>query len=348
MTTYYVNPALTTGTNNGDPDNASGTYANAWQSLQECIDAAGSNVIAAGDTIECLANGSSADETLALGEDITLDQTNEGQDNTGWIKFIGVSAFGTNDGTRYIIDGNDAAYSCIKTSVLRDMLWWENFDFRQATNRCVDRGTNGGQSWVFLNCAAHDGEDDGFYDGGSYGLYIRCSAYSNLGEGFYIGSSTITFACSSYDNSQDGFNPSLGSMSLSCLAYDNSLVGFSNFNRACRLFFNVSDNNGGGVTATSSLEQIGIMIGNRITNNTTAIDLNSTAMVEGWNYFANSSGSPVITDALLMENISNNGVATTTRDGSDTDEGYAGKATDNYELDPEATLFSTPVEIPPS
>jgi len=139
MATYYVDPDA------GGDDNGT-DWTNAWTTLQRAIDGdgVGGTQPAAGDTVYCRGT-----ETLDAACDV---DGNSGTVNTGFIKYVGCNASGSVDGTRYVMDATDTYVSCLDT-FSASHIWFENFQFTQATDDGVDL-SGGGDNLVFVNCVS--------------------------------------------------------------------------------------------------------------------------------------------------------------------------------------------------
>ncbi len=342
MTTYYV-----------DPDDAGtnvGTQANPWQSIQDAIDGSGGSTLVAGDEVLCM-HGTGDDEDLSA--IIDVDPTNQGTVATGYISFIGVNGSWANDGTKYIIDAQDSLANCIRTqTAAKDLILWENFEFKRATGDGVGISQLGSDcdGWLFINCSSHDHGGDGF--GGfrnNNGRYILCTSYNNTGDGFTIDSGSMLFFCSSHSNSGHGvINAGLSGYSIGCLYYDNTLDDINDFERGSIIYNNILDNpTDDCLLVVAGLSSVPTVIGNRITNaGDIGIDYSGDVVIEGWNYFQSNSTNEA--NNSLIKSLLYNGVATTLKDQGDTDEGYENKAGDNYNLASDATLRRTVISIPTS
>ncbi|NIV11968.1 MAG: hypothetical protein GWN62_12055, partial [Aliifodinibius sp.] len=136
-----------------------------------------------GDIVYCRGT-----ETLAAPIDF---DTNSGNLNPGYIKFIGCNGSGTVDGTFFVLDGNSAAANCIRgVTTAQTYLWFENMEFKNATGNGVE-SIAGCDYWGFVNCIAHNNGAHGFdCDYLDYCIFFGCRAYSNTNTGFYASAYT--------------------------------------------------------------------------------------------------------------------------------------------------------------
>lgn len=330
MTTYYMDTA---GSNTAPYD----TWAKAATSLQTVADLA-----VAGDIVYCRG-------TQTLTAPIDFD-TNSGNNASGYIKFIGCNSGGTIDGTKFILDANSAAASCILLAA-KVFIWWENFELKNATGHGWDATNVFYEDIVFINCISHNNGGSGwdlYYSNGPTLVLYKCYAYSNGGAGFgQTYSGTIFFAfCVSKNNTGGGFDSTAAyayyiPVFYGCVSHNNGGCGFKNPNHIT-LNCIADENDDDGI---NTVEGIGIVIGNRITDNgkdTTGYGLNAvTRTLYGWNFLLdNDSGATT----GLIEAI---------RDGADADtnetsgtEGYNDGDNDDFNLSSSATLRRTKIELP--
>lgn len=314
------------------------TWAKAATSLQTVADLA-----VAGDIVYCRG-------TQTLTAPIDYD-TNSGSDASGFIKFIGCNAGGTVDGTKFILDGDSSAVNCI-LSVARFYIWWENFEFKNATGSGWDATNVSFNRLVFINCISHNNGGDGwdiYYSSQpTSSIFIRCYAYSNGGDGFgqiYQGM-PIFILCISKNNTGGGFDQSAGHITAGlgcyygCVSHNNGLSGIKCYNS---VIFNsvIDENDDDGVNAFVG---INILIGNRLTDNgkdTSGYGLNAVNQtLYGWNFLLdNDSGA---TTGKI--NAIRDGATADTNETSGT-EGYNDGAADDFNLTSSATLRRTQIDL---
>jgi parallel beta-helix repeat protein len=194
MPTYYLDP------NAGGGDDGS-DWANAWSTLQRSIDGTGGAQPAAGDTVLCRNSGAGAGEVLGASVNVN---GNEGNTTNGHIKYIGANASGTVDGTRYELDGNTAAASCLV--FITEFIWFENFEMHSATSHGVDQADSGSDTCTFYNCSVHNNVGAGFYNdsGATDCAYLRCLVYTNGTSGIREPHGCTMVGNVIYNNGEEG------------------------------------------------------------------------------------------------------------------------------------------------
>jgi hypothetical protein len=330
MTIRYVDPAAT-GDNNGT------SWTHAWPSLQTAADTA-----VAGYIVYCRGN-------QPLSATIVYD-TQEGSNASGFIKFIGCNSGGTVDGTKFVLDGDSTATNCILLAA-KNYIWWENFEFKNATGAGWDATSAYFTNSVFINCISHNNGGDGwdmYYSDVGKIIFLRCYAYSNGGDGFGQGyrGLLVFILCISKNNTSGGFDTTVSHADLvsifyGCVAHNNGLDGIKG-NHIIAFNSIADENDDDGINIAVG---IGILIGNRITDNgkdTSGYGLNAvTRTLYGWNFLLdNDSGATT----GLIEAI---------RDGADADtnetsgtEGYNDGDNDDFNLTDSATLRRIKIELP--
>ena len=330
MTIRYVDPAAT-GDNNGTD------WTHAWASLQSAADTA-----VAGDIVYCRG-------TQALSVAIDYD-INSGSGASGFIKFIGCNASGTVDGTKFVLDGDSTATNCILLAA-RTYIWWENFEFKNATGDGWDATNANFADMIFINCISHNNGGDGwdtYYSNIGVILFYKCYAHSNGGDGwgqaYHL--SVVYALCISKNNTGSGFNTTTSHTDFEgvfygCIAHNNGGYGIRSF---VPLIFNcvIDENDDDGVNVAGG---IGLLIGNRLTDNgkdTTGYGLNAVARtLYGWNFLLdNDSGAATGLIEALRD-----GATADTNETSGT-EGYNDGANDDFNLSSSATLRRTKIELP--
>jgi hypothetical protein len=342
MTDYYV-----------DPDDAGtnvGTEANPWQSLQDAIDGTGGSTLAAGDTVYCIASSDGSDD-----EDITATIDFDGTSGTSVeapVRFIGVNSSKVNDGTQYIIDGQNNSIS--GWTVASDYMHFENFKIHSCDGAYAI--TNSGYSdWnVLKNVWIHDCDA-----GGITGWYMR---YFNL------------FGCKITDCTGLGIYRATNAVISNCVITGCGGTGIDSYGHLKLINSIVADNGGHGVLISSSHSVItncvidgnsgdGIRISNtpnavmysRITNHTTAgkyglvIESGEHCYVHAV-YCGNNAGGGIsgdYTDCQLGDNDASDFSGTDTNGAGGGYGGYVNASTGDFNLDPdEATLYSEALELP--
>ena len=229
--TLYVDPAAT-----GAADGSS--WTDAYTDLQTAVNA----VSGTGNTINCRGT-----QTLTSGGTATIDFTSAPNGAVGaYNKIIGHNASGVNDGTRFVLDGNNANGSDVagitwKTSTY----WWvENVEVK----RCQGNGFGGssayGVSWFLKNCKAANNGSYGFNGNSttsSNRFFYKCIASNNGNSGYYNCRGSRHYFGVSHSNTGRGFNGSSEEF-YGCLAYDNTSEGFYIYAGGC--YNCVSDDNG--------------------------------------------------------------------------------------------------------
>jgi len=295
-TTYYAYAAASGGANDG-------SKAGPWEGvagLQTGLDA-----LVAGDVLYVAG-------TYTLAAALDIDQAS-GADGTP-IRVIGCAYDGgefTVDGTKAVIDANDAAVNCL-TVEDKDWWIWENVEFCNATGSNLHvTATASALYWVFLRCDSHDAGGDGWGATGAkfwgYCHFIRCRAWSNDGDGFADTYGPGGFhECISIGNGQDGLVVSYGMVADGCIAHGNTRWGFQAQSLTAGMIVRcVSDGNGmDGITiavGTAVVRECRLTNNGRYglnTNGKTVIDLNNV-------YLGNASA------AVFGETIHEDGGAET-------------------------------------
>ena len=306
------------------------------------------DVAVAGDTIH-------GKGTITTNAPLDIDQ-HEGDTTSGFIKVIGYNDSEVNDGTRFIIDGNNIATNIIYNNSM-NYWWFENIEVKNSNGGDGFTGAATANRYnVFLNCCANNCDVLGFDTYAYlYSTWIRCIAYSNTGDGFGPGYTAETFLfCRSRDNGQSGFDALYGAYCtyIGCISDHNGNDGFESVNFEGILFNCVADHNTDDGCTILSMDHLAHLIGCRITNHDGAGDIgvnaNSQVLLHGWNYLQNNDGANIQNDTLAEE-ITYNGASTDVEDQADTECGYTDQDDpEDYNLTDSATSRRTAVTIPVS
>jgi hypothetical protein len=320
MATYYLDPAAGGGDTGVD-------WANAWSTIQRAKDGTNGTPPAAGDTVFCRGT-----ETLGVAPDI---DGNEGNTTNGYIKFVGTNGAGTVDGTRYELDGNGAAASCLV--MLGEMIWFENFEMHSATSHGVDQTSSDADTCTFYNCSVHNNIGAGFYNDSNATdcCYLRNLIYTNGTSGIREPHVCCMVGNVIYNNGEEGIEGvhTDNSTAVKNAIFDNG-DGESNMNydKHWLIMNNVIDGtgqaNGTGIESNGSGESL--IIENRITNSVIGFDNNSDINMVGFNVFDNNTDD--IIDPNIIEKLRLDATVDTNLYDPDADDGYENAALDKYNL----------------
>ena len=335
MSIYYVDPAAT-GANNGS------SWTDAWITLQTAADTA-----VAGDIVYCRG-------TETLSAQVDYDTNSGDMDTNGYIQFIGCNSSGDEDGTRYILDGNNAAANCICWDGVNRVLL-RNFDLKNATGNGFNGSSTNAYGVVLDNVCSHT---NGGYGFNAYPLFtgsnfLRCCSYSNSSYGFFNIRSKAIFCCA-HDNGNIGFCPNYNPQCLiSCLAYDNSGDDYQYIDDGCLLLMCVGNGSSGDGVNVRDAATYGapILIGNRFTNKVSGkygIDFASRAVYYGWNVLDGNVDN--IANSTLAMIAKYNGNDTNSLSPGDTNQGYTDltDGSEDFNLTSSATLRRSAISIPTS
>lgn len=314
------------------------SWEEALLSLQPAADLA-----VAGDIVYCRG-------TQNIAAVIDFD-TNSGT-TTSKIVFVGCNASGSEDGTLFVLDAQDAKSSCVLIASRRD-IEFRNFEFKRATGSGFSATNSIFGRLLLVNCVSHDNGNHGFnsYYSGDGITFVLCRAYSNGGAGFYDDyyKKTQHFLCEAKDNGTYGIRAETVT-AVGCLLHNN---------RSCNLYSDsdmhavncvIDGGNGDGVRTNED----SILIGCRITNHSAAGKKGivvSTQRVRLLNCYFGNNTEDVTSGAYDVIPID----GSTTHvvfGGTDTDGtngellgGYKDIGNDDFNLKDTATLRSQAIEL---
>lgn len=314
--------------------------ANNEAHAQAAVDAA-----VAGETVH-------AAGTITLTVRLDIDQ-NSGSVAAGFIKFVGYNASHVNDGTRFILDGNDATAGVVYNSA---KVYWlfENIEVKNSSSG-AGFDSSGCDYNVFINCCSNNNGGAGF---NTYryihSTFIRCIAYANTSYGF--GQERYQhikyFFCRSRDNGGAGFDfiYTGKTVAIGCIADNNGTAGFIEVSSGTTLFNCVANGNTTHGIKMRATPWIAAIIGCRSTNHSGAgdigFDLVSQLVLYGWNYYQNNDGANIRNASVAYE-IPYNGSGTDAEDQGDTESGYVDEDDpEDYNLRDTATLRRVAITIP--
>jgi len=259
---YYVDGTLATGLNNGT------SWENAWQGeagLQTGL-----------DTV-------AADEILYGRNDVTLTGTIDIDQHSGSagspIRVIGCAADGSEDGTPWKIDGNDAAAHCLAINAM-DHWAVENLELTGSTGDVIDV-TGNADFWRFQRVDLHDSGGNGI--GGSgylrHAVLALCRSYGHSsGSAFNRTAYGGRFVgCLAYDNGVYGILLNQYDEAALCAAWNNTNDNYVSVGTVASLLLCVGDGSGAvGMDLGGSLDLVAFC---RLTNNTgVGLDVNGTGV----------------------------------------------------------------------
>lgn len=258
------------GANNGT------SWADAYTDIQVALDAA-----TAGQEV-------GARNTFTLASIIDIDQ-NQGDTTTGRIKLKGYAADGTDDGTRFCLDGNGDVDNCLK---IANIDYWtiENMEIKNANSNGLLATTATAEEWILKNIYCHSNGNRGANISSLRGTLINSEFSNNTEEGLRVGLYLRIIDCKFIGNGSHGLAPIAGVCVSGCLFHDNTGNGMHN-TYISKISDCIFDGNADGVV----LFQDATIIGCRFTNNSGwGIDVQSAAQsgFEDYNFFkANGSGA---------------------------------------------------------
>jgi len=284
MATKYANFDLATGNNDGSD------WTNAWKTMADAIAGTNSAPPAAGDTVYCKGT-----DTLAAGCVLNLVGT-----EISYIRWIGVNASGTNDGTRATLDCNGGNFPALQFNAAYCNSF-DNFRFTGSVTNGVASGVGASYYLVFNNCSFDNNGSAGINfttnNAAQYNTFVRCVFYGN-DYGFITSNYDRFFFSCFHDNVSAGlYRPANGTV-FGCVFYDNPTGLKQPITEV--MIQNVFDGNTTGFENYDGLGYIGWFFGNRITNNTTGLDGNTRTLWEGWNDFDGNTDHRLDTNGHLV------------------------------------------------
>ena len=343
MTTYYVDTTAGAG-------GSGGSWATAWNNLQDAIDGTNGTAPVAGDVVLCYSNGNTSPDT---GTYCTFD-VNGGDATSGYIKYVGCSTNsgdGSPDGTKYVLDGNGTLSPI--AALWSDRIWIENFRFTNAAGDGVNSG--GGSTpdqWVWINCEFDNNGDDGFSDSTStqdYTIFIGCRFHDNTGDGLDCPNDAKVINCAAYSNGAYGiFSGGARLRLIRSAVFDNG-DGYPNVYLSTDPFVDSCVFDG-----TNQSSEDGIYVGvagafvlaSRVTNCAEGINSVSKLGVVGWSLFHGNSDDTSndsllyhlpfesdLDDGTRKDTFSQgNPAGSTNKFAPDTDDGYSDTSSQDYNL----------------
>lgn len=299
MADYYHDTA---GSNTAPYD----TWAKAATDPQTIVDLA-----TAGDSCHCRG-------TFTQTSKLDFDTNNGTAANP--ILYIGYNAFGVEDGTLFILDGNSAAANNVDINA-RSYLIFRNFKGINATSsacKLVGSTIDVDQ----YNCA--------WDDSGSYGIQgtntnyrscyinVRCKGNSNVGFYQCAREGEMHF-CEASNNGSHGFLLNTDNYAFNCLAHNNTGRGFWLNSSRSGVVLSTSDWNTDGIYVGGNHGMIGL---NRLTNNS-GYGINhagASNLISFQNAFYNNTSGE------------KNGTVTSINDITLTSDGYTDRANDDFSL----------------
>lgn len=339
MTTYYCDCDLATGDNDGT------TAANAWQTLQAAIDGLNGTQPTAGDTVLCKG-------TDSISAAIDMDG-GQGTYDGGYLKFIGVNASWENDGTQFVIDGQNNNINGIYVNG-KSFIWLENFKIHSCDGTAGLSTANAyADYWRFINCWFHDNDGYGCHLN-SYvraPQFTRCKFTANTSTGCYRPAQSGTFSlCQFSDNtgaSSRGLDMAVVVSCFGCIFHNNGSDGvylYGTNNTMTNCVFDGNAGHGANIGLAGSYSFIGC----RFTNNAAAgkyglyTGANIRPTLLGCYFGNNAEGASNRYDILPVDGSTANTVTA----GSETNHGYTTPASDDFNLDPAKAVNTYSIAIP--
>jgi len=309
------------------------TQAKAATNLQTAVNTAGG---AAGNNLYTVAR---AVETLAATIDVNVGS---GDLTSGYINWIGVNTSGVDDGTRFVMDGNNAATNCI---LINKNYWkFKNLELKNATGDGFNTAATG-DYLTLENIYSHNNGARGFDMAASIlSTLDRCRAENNTAEGILLWAYNIAHFCTAIGNGGRGFYLDLYAQMIGCLSHNNTTSQI--LARQGSAIFNCIVDGWNGSAAAGvgiAINAVNIAIrGTRITNNATGISLTGAdfASYDFCGTYGNTAVSNIPAGCQLIDLGNNVAMADDKYVG-----GRGGGGTDNFNLASDAELRNTQIAI---
>jgi len=348
MTTYYLDPTATPA---GGSDTGA-DWTNAWSTLQRAIDGTNGTQPTAGDTV--LMRGT---ETVTV--QIDLDG-NSGSLAVGKVNFIGVNASGVNDGTRYVLSASGSiSVISLPSTAPASFLNFENIEITGTTgtgfysNSYAYASHHSWQNIYIHNCGTGINVNTRGIDGC---LFSHCRIENNTsvgltGASFAVIFSNITGNGGGGISSNSAHGVGMPALIYGCLIEGNTGDGlvYDGWGTAQGLAAvnNVIDGNTG--TGINIATAGGVLIGNRITNQTGAGVTLTKEMLMAYNYMpdtaqdrVNGSKTATNTPIYLSDKA---GADSNNLSGTDTNAGYNSPTTSDFNLVSGASMRDVAVDL---
>jgi hypothetical protein len=333
MPSYFVDPV------NGSDSNSGTNELAAFATMQKAM-----NVSVAGDTTY-LRHLDTTDETITD----PLVTAASGSSSGGEIRYIGVGADWSIDGSKYAIAGSTSL-----TSLLAPVHSYQKFKNLDLTGgaSCIKGGGSAVYDFHFDNIHVSGASGFGI---DSYALnrslYTNCLVEDNGSYG--IRSSNIDgiiSLCTIRNNATGGFygyvNSSYGCTVRDCLFIGNETYGIHQAYGWVVASNNVIDGQPYGIYMGSNATRQSFIVANRFTNySTRAVTLNAVYRVYplfSYNYFQQIDGLPVSNDQMNVL-LTHTGLDTNQYGTSD---GYVDRANGDFNLTADATMRRVAITLP--
>ncbi len=283
------------------------------------------------------ANNDSFDNGSGVSADVNGTPAKPGvvQDtNTGTpanrIEFTGVASdWSTGRGSSYqaTLDAHSEATYCVAANDANAYCLYENLTLKNAASNNWNSGGLASHA-VFRYCISEAAGAYGFRGGGSQ-VFDHCIARNNASTGFYAPILMLFSFCEAYGNGGDGFFGMTGNFAYGCLSYNNSDNGFELTTGTAAFNCVVDGNTGDGICIRSGGIDPHLVLGCRITNNATGVNIETTRDLALADY------------NVLYGNTtpySGFGIWGDNNNTSPADDGYVDQANQDYNLKPTAEI----------
>lgn len=268
MTTYYVDPDAT-----GMEDGS--TWDDAWVTMQDAVDGSNGTQPTAGDTV--LMRGEEASYS-------TVSLNGSAGSTSGRVAFVGVNASGTEDGTRYVIDGS--SHMSYGMQLDQDYIELRNIEIKDCNSHGFYKANYSAADFLLMNnCYIHDNSGYGYYAGASgtrYGHFIACRFEGNTSSGWF--GNGVLQGCISKSNDHgfyvSGSQPTI--VFIDCMAIANTGNGWrmDYYGNDFTVLHNcVADGNGTAGYSRTSNGVLDVLSGMRLTENGTGIECSSSSSI---------------------------------------------------------------------